>query len=224
MPTDSAQPDPQPTDTAIDPDAVLWSASEADREGRPLLVLMHGYGSNESDLFGLAPSLPLELVIASVRAPHTAPWPIDGWSWFTAGTEKGPDSEEINDSARAVLTWLDNLTVTPPSVGLLGFSQGGAMVLQLLRNAPSRFAYGLVLSGFIAPGEEPGDADLAERKPPVFWGRGSADDVIAESAIVRTTDWLPTHSTLSGRIYEGLSHGINQQGVADIRAFIERNL
>ncbi|WP_166996648.1 alpha/beta hydrolase [Paramicrobacterium fandaimingii] len=215
---------PEPTSTVIDPDAVIWSASEADREGRPLLVLMHGYGSHEGDLFGLAPSLPLEPVIAALRAPHAAPWPLDGWSWFTAKVEGGPRRDEVNDSADAVIAWLDSLTVKPTSVGLLGFSQGGAMVLQLLRRDPKRFGYGLVMSGFVTPGDEPGDVELAESKPPVFWGRGTIDEVIADSAIVRTTDWLPAHSTLSGRIYEGLGHGINSQGVADARAFIERNL
>jgi len=34
----------------IDPDVVLWSAPERERAGRPLLVLLHGYGSHEGDL------------------------------------------------------------------------------------------------------------------------------------------------------------------------------
>jgi phospholipase/carboxylesterase len=53
----------------IDASAVLWSAPERERAGRPLLVLLHGYGSHEGDLFGLSPRLPLGPVIASVRAP-----------------------------------------------------------------------------------------------------------------------------------------------------------
>lgn len=174
--------------TTIDPDAVMWSASESDRRGRPLLVLMHGYGSHEGDLFGLAPSLPLEPVIASLRAPHAAPWPLDGWSWFTAGTDDGPRRDQVNDSADAVIAWLDSLAVKPTSVGLLGFSQGGAMVAQLMRRDPKRFAYGLVMSGFITPGDEAGDDELAESKPPIFWGRGTDDEVVAESAIARATD------------------------------------
>jgi phospholipase/carboxylesterase len=49
----------------IDSSAVLWSAPERERAGRPLLVLLHGYGSHEGDLFGMAPGLPLEPVIAA---------------------------------------------------------------------------------------------------------------------------------------------------------------
>lgn len=106
----------------------------------------------------------------------------------------------------------------------MGFSQGGAMTMQLMRRAPDRFDYGVVMAGFVCPDQEPGDAVLAERKPPIFWGRGTLDDVIPEAAIVRTTDWLTAHSTLSGRIYEGLGHGINQQAASDVRAFIQRQL
>ena len=68
----------------IDPDVVLWSASERDRVDRPLLVLLHGYGSHEGDLFQLAPYLPLDAVIAAPRAPFPHPMGI-GWSWFDLG-------------------------------------------------------------------------------------------------------------------------------------------
>ena len=54
---------------SIDPAAVLWSAPESERAGRPLLVLLHGYGADERDLFSLAPHLPSEPVIAALRAP-----------------------------------------------------------------------------------------------------------------------------------------------------------
>ena len=67
------------TSTPIDTAAVLWSASGADQTDRPLLIIMHGYGSNEGDLFSLAPHLPREPVIAALRAPL----PVGaGWAWF----------------------------------------------------------------------------------------------------------------------------------------------
>ena len=63
----------------VDDEAVLWSASAADRAGRPLLLLLHGYNSNEGDLFGLTPYLPLEPAIASLRAPLYTGY---GHAWF----------------------------------------------------------------------------------------------------------------------------------------------
>src|SRR5687767_6978474 len=48
---------------------VLWSKPEEERAGKPLLVLLHGYGANEEDLLSLADLLPQDFAVASVRAP-----------------------------------------------------------------------------------------------------------------------------------------------------------
>ncbi|MDN4616272.1 dienelactone hydrolase family protein [Leifsonia sp. F6_8S_P_1B] len=213
-------PFPAP-DLHLDRDAVLWSAGERDRAGRPLLVLLHGYGSDEADLFGIAAYLPLEPVIASLRAPIPEG---PGFAWFSRFTNVAADplAGNADAAARAVLEWLDEQPVVP--TGLLGFSQGGALALQLLRLAPERFDYAVQLSGFVVQGSQQGDAALAERQPPVFWGRGTLDDSIPATSLDRTTDWLPQHSSLDARIYEGLGHGISPLELGDISAFIRANL
>ncbi len=213
-------PIPSP-DLVIDRDAVLWSASEKDRAGRPLLVLMHGYASDESDLFGISAYLPLEPVIASIRAPIPEG---PGFAWFSRYTNVPGDPLAANAdaAARAVIDWLDELPPTP--TGLLGFSQGGAMALQLLRHAPERFDYAVQLSGFVVQGEPAADAELAAAHPPVFWGRGTLDDAIPASSIARTTAWLPEHTQLDARIYEGMGHSISPRELADISAFIRLHL
>jgi len=203
---------------SIDADAVLWSANSADRVGRPLLLVLHGYGSNEGDLFSLSPHLPLEPVIAALRAPL----PVgDGAAWFPISNQPGrPDPSAVDAATVAVLDWLDALTEQPTSIGLLGFSQGGAMTLQLLRHAPERFAFAVQLSGFVADGGSAGDATLSTRRPPVFWGRGTVDPVIPADAIERTAAWLAGHATTTERIYEGLPHSISMPELADIGAFL----
>lgn len=206
----------------IDDSTAQWSAPPAERAGRPLVVLMHGYGSNENDLIGLVPELPSEPVYVSLRAPLTAPWPIDGFSWYPLGEPSAPEPEPVTAAAASVLTWLAPHAEAASAVGVAGFSQGGAMSLQLLRLAPETLSFAINLSGYASPGELPGDEILLERRPPVFWGRGTADEVIPESAIVRTTDWLPSRSTLSGRIYEGLAHAVSAEEIADVREFIRR--
>ncbi|MCX7523129.1 dienelactone hydrolase family protein [Microbacterium sp. STN6] len=230
-------------------EAVLWSANERDRAGRPLLVLMHGYGSHEGDLFGLSPYLPLGPAIASVRAPIAE---AGGHAWFPRGGEPavnppGNPRAEIADAAvAAMLTWLDGVapagsggaepggsgqvgssaggTGPAPRVGLLGFSQGGAMALQLMRHAPGRFACAVNLSGFVVEGAAEGDDELARRHPPVFWGRGTDDEVIPHDAIARTDAWLPKHADLDARIYEGLGHAVSPQELTDVAAFLRVHL
>lgn len=201
----------------IDTDAVLWSAAGPDRTGRPLLLILHGYGSHEGDLFSLSPHLPLEPVIAALRAPLAAG---QGWAWFPIDDPGNPDAEAVNAATAGVLEWLDALPVPPASVGVLGFSQGGAMALQLLRQAPDRFAFAVQLSGFVASGGHPGDARLAELRPPVFWGRGTADGIIPTDAVDRTQAWLPEHSTLTERIYESMAHSVSQAELGEVVNFL----
>jgi phospholipase/carboxylesterase len=201
----------------LDANAVVWSAPERERADRPLLVLMHGKGSNESDLFGLSPLLPLEPVIASVRAPlPDGP----GFSWFDSAhyDDDGPTLEYADAAGEAVLEWLGGQSYS--SVSILGFSQGAAMVLQLLRMRPEAFRCGVALSGFSVHGKHPGDAVLESVRPPVFWGRGTEDAMINSRAIDRTLDWLPAHSTLTERIYEGLGHGVVASEMREVGEFL----
>lgn len=201
----------------IDSSAVLWSAPERERAGRPLIVLLHGYGSHEGDLFGMAPALPLGPVIASLRAPIPE---SGGFSWFPIDLSGGglPQVSGVDDAANAVLEWLDDQQFT--SVSLLGFSQGAAMSLQLLRLAPERFSCAVALSGFVASAAHPGDAALTSIRPPVFWGRGTDDPVIPAAAIERTEEWLVDHARAETHIYEGLAHSISTDELNDFVSFL----
>lgn len=205
---------------SLQADAALWSAAAAERAGRPLLVLLHGYGADERDLFGLASFLPEEFVLAAPRAPMAPPWPSPGYSWF-ALEERSAD--DITASAQRLLEWLDAAT-DADRIGFLGFSQGAAIALQALRLQPERFDFVVNLSGFVAPGDLPRDAELAGIRPPVFWGRGTHDDVIPPELVAHTTDWLPAHAELSGRVYPGLTHSVSEQEILDVRAFLEKQL
>jgi phospholipase/carboxylesterase len=206
----------------VDDEAVLWSASAADRAGRPLLLLLHGYNSNEGDLFGLTPYLPLEPAIASLRAPLYTGY---GHSWFPLLAEDAELSLAGADAATdAILDWLDRAAPEAGPIGLLGFSQGGAMALELLRRAPERFGFAVTLAGFALPGERHGDERMSELAPHVFWGRGTVDGVIPVASVAHTQAWLPGHSTLDERIYEGVGHTVSDRELADVAAFIRARL
>jgi phospholipase/carboxylesterase len=205
----------------LDTSAIQWSAPERERATRPLLVLLHGYGSHEGDLFGLSPRLPLKPVIASLRAPLTE---SGGYAWFSRvdSPTGDPDPERVDPPAAAIIDWLDTLEYT--SVGLLGFSQGAAIALQLLRHAPTRFAATVALSGFVTRGPNEADAELAKVKPPVFWGRGTADPLFSPATIERLHEWLPVHTTPTIRTYEGLGHGVSEAELSDVNSFLRENL
>jgi phospholipase/carboxylesterase len=210
------------TSTTLDPAHVLWSVPEPERAGRPLIVLMHGWSYDEGHLFGFAPLFPREMVVASVRAPYAE---AGGYAWFPSrGNPIGdPQPGVANDATDAVLDWLGTL---PPasSTGLLGFSQGGAMVLQLMRRDPGRFDYGVQLAGFVVGDSQTGDEVLARTRPPVFWGRGELDTVIPRQAIARTQSWMAAHTSPEQVVYRGLGHDVAGREVTDFIMFIARQL
>lgn len=208
---------------ALDPAFVLWSAEADERSGRPLLVLLHGYGADERDLFGLVPHLPPDFVVAAPRASLAPPWPSPGFSWYPIEGLDGRDPAHITAAASGFLEWIESAT-DASSIGLLGFSQGAAVAVQAMRLAPERFAFAVNLSGYAAPGALPRDTELAELAPPVFWGRGTHDDVIPLALVEHTIEWLPRHSDLSGRVYPGLTHSVSEQELADVRIFLEKRL
>lgn len=190
--------------------------------GRPLLVLLHGYGADENDLFGLVPYLPEGISVAAVAAPLTPPWPMPGRSWYAIDSLDTRDAAGITTAAEALLAWLERAAVDATSIALLGFSQGAAVALQALRLAPERIGAVAALSGYAAPGDLPNDALLREQKPAVFWGRGTHDDVIPQQLVDHTAQWLPGHAELSGRVYQGLTHSISEQELADVHVFLTK--
>ena len=202
----------------IDPESVMWSTPEADRADRPLIVLLHGYGSHEGDLFGLSPALPLGATIASWRAPSP---PGPGFGWGETRELGGPYVGKVDAAASTILDWLDSFEHGP--VSLLGFSQGGALALQVLRLAPKRIAAAVCLAGFVVPGDHVGDAELARVRPPVFWGRGTDDPVIPDAAVEFTEVWLPKHARATIRIYEGLGHAVSTPELTDLVAFLSKH-
>ncbi|MET0303858.1 MAG: alpha/beta hydrolase-fold protein [Microbacteriaceae bacterium] len=212
-----------PETPPLDPTVVQWSVAPAERAGRPLLVLLHGYGADEHDLFSLAPYLPDDYVVAAVRAPLSPPWPAPGFSWYPIEGLEQRDPRRVTEAASRLNEWVDTACDLDP-IGLLGFSQGAAVALQALRLQPQRYSFVVNLSGYATPGELPRDGELAELRPAAFWGRGTHDDVIPAPLVEHTTQWLPLHVELSGRVYPGLGHSVSQDEVSDIRTFLEKQL
>jgi phospholipase/carboxylesterase len=185
----------------------------------PAVVLfLHGYGSNERDLTGLASALGLALPWVSLRAPIE----LGGGAaaWFTITTPGNPDAEPVVAATDAIWSWIDAELDPVTRVIPVGFSQGGLMATQLLRTRPERVLATVVLGGFVLGAPQPADEQLVVERPTVFWGRGSDDRVIGPAAISRTSEFLPSHSSLVERVYPGLAHGISAGEIEDVRSFL----
>lgn len=196
---------------------VLASADDA-VDAPTLIVLLHGFGSNEADLAGIGQVLDV-LPWVSLRGPLTL-GPGE-YAWFPISTPGSPDPAPVAVATDAIWGWIDEHVSPETRIVPIGFSQGGLMATQLLRIRPDRVAATVILGGFVQGAEQPGDQQLAESKPAVFWGRGAEDRVIAAHAIERTQAWLPAHATLTATLYPGLAHSVNAAELADVRTFLQ---
>ena len=125
------------------------------KHNAPLLVLIHGYGSDENDLFSFAEELPEELFIISLRAPH--PLSPFGYAWyainFDADQNKWNDVNQAKKSMKSILDTIamacDLYNLDDTNISLLGFSQGCILSLALTLNHPKKFKNIIALSGYI---------------------------------------------------------------------------
>ena len=202
----------------LDADAVLWR--EVD-DCDDLLVLLHGVGSHEADLFGLVPELP-NVNVASLRAP--LPWPNGGRAWFDLGMSASGeffyDPAQVEQAGRAVVDWLDSLGDRFSRIILVGFSQGAATSLQVATTAPERLTALVMLSGLLPFTDA--DAVKGPRELPAFIAIGDADEVIGARS-VPLEQWVDANLDATVRHYP-IGHWVSPQEMADLREFLAQHL
>jgi phospholipase/carboxylesterase len=198
---------------------VAWSTDESSRAGTPLVVALHGRGSVESTMVGLASYLPAGFTVAALRAPIEEG---GGYAWFANRGIGRPIEESIKDTAGAVFEWLDDVREQHSHVFLLGFSGGTAMGGGLLLLDSAGFAGAALMSGTLPWDAGFNTADNVLSGVPVFWANDEADPVIPRDLVGRSEEWLRTSSgaTLTERHYPGLGHSISREELADVSAFL----
>ena len=164
-------------------DALTYVTRPAAAEAEGALVLFHGRGADEHDLFPLLDAFDPDrrLVGAVPRGPLSLP--PGGAHWYVVREIGFPDKETFDASYELAGGWLDAFaeqTGVPPEQTLLGgFSQGAVMTYALgLGRGRPRPAGLIALSGFI-PTVEGFELDLSPPLPPVAIGHGTYDPVIS---------------------------------------------
>jgi phospholipase/carboxylesterase len=155
--------------------------SRGEPEG--VLVLLHGRGTDENDLYPLLDLLDPERRLVGVTPRGPLSLPPGGAHWYVIREVGHPDRDSFLASYEALSGWLDALPGELSAEGgrcvLGGFSQGAVMsyALALGRDRPRPDAL-VALSGFI-PSAEGFEIDLSDSsRPKVAIGHGTFDPVI----------------------------------------------
>ena len=125
------------------------------QEKNPLLLLLHGYGSNEEDLFSFAAQLPDEYFIVSARAPYSLPPYGNAWYAITFDSDmnKFSDDKQAIESRDLIIKFIDELIEAYPiaqdNVTLLGFSLGSILCYAVALTHPEKIKRVAALSGYL---------------------------------------------------------------------------
>jgi phospholipase/carboxylesterase len=146
-------------------------------EASGALVLLHGRGASEHDLFPLLDALDPERRLDGYAPRGPLSLPPGGAHWYELGGLGTPGAGYV-ESVGLLSAWLDGLEVAPERIVLGGFSQGSVMSYALGLGATRPRPAGIVaLSGFLP--ESPGWVlDFERPLPPVAIGHGTYDPVI----------------------------------------------
>jgi phospholipase/carboxylesterase len=203
-------------------------AAQAEGE-HPLLVLLHGYGSDEGDLMGLAPYLDPRFQVVSVRAPQVLE--VGGYAWFAVQfTPFGLvlDHDQAQEARRQLEAWLESLVAAPgvdrSRVFLLGFSQGAGMALSAALHRPELVSGVVFLSGLVVPQMIPAGDPEQLRALSVLMVHGRQDPLlpIAQGRASRALlEELPV--SLCYREYE-MGHEISEECLAEVQEWLTEGL
>jgi phospholipase/carboxylesterase len=196
----------------------------------PLLLLFHGYGSNERDLMGLAPELDTRLRIISVRAPiELAP---EMFTWFPI--EFTPDGITVDRDAAGrvrdqliefIRKLIDTLKPAGNKVFIMGFSQGAVMnYLTAFRNP--ELLHGVIsLSGQL-PDIKPEMNALPEGLSalPFLVQHGLFDSVLPITKGRQANEWLRNVTTDLTYSEYPMAHQIDQASLGFLVSWLRSKL
>ena len=198
--------------------ATVATAGSTDPES-PLVVLLHGRGSNERDILSLVSHLPVGPAYAAVRAPIAEG---GGYAWFANRGIGRPVAESLTETMAWFRSWLDEVAPAGRPVILVGFSGGAAFAGGLLLSDPQRLAGAAILYGTL-----PFDAGVPVTPGqlsdvPVFVAQGEQDTVIPRELLDRTWDYLGGESGAAAQLLRHPGgHGISPDAAAALSTWIE---
>jgi len=196
----------------------------------PLLLLLHGYGSNAEDLFSFSSELPQEYFVISAQAPYSLqPY---GYAWydinFDVNNNKFTDDIQAIQSRELISKFIDELIVNFPidknEIILIGFSQGSILSYSIALSYPEKIKKIVALSGYL-------NKDLLIEnyknnnfyKLNFFISHGTDDQMIPIEAARKTVDFLNSLNIKNTYCEYPIGHSVSPRVFFDFKKFIQKH-
>ena len=197
----------------------------------PLLIMLHGYGSDENDLFSFSSELPEELFIISLKAPYSLE-PF-GSAWyainFDSEQNKWSNTEQAKKSRDLVSAFIDeaikHYPVKKDNITLLGFSQGTVLSYAVALMYPEKVQNIIALSGYIDKDLLPDQADSNSYKHLDFYcSHGTEDQVIPVDWARRAQPFLNSLNIKNRYSEFPVGHGVAPQNFFELKEWLKNRL
>lgn len=201
-----------------------FSAPKQTEKKPPLLIMLHGYGSDENDLFSFADQLNSKFLIVSLKAPLPLPWGGNAWYEITysENAEKWTNIPQAKESMNLILESIESIQkeFNTKETYLLGFSQGAILSYGISLSYPEKIDGVLALSGYIEPKLIPEKLD-AGHYPDYFGSHGTQDPVIPVGWAENAAAYLKENGIpIEFHLY-AMAHGINPECFKDMVDWLE---
>ncbi len=198
-------------------------------ENPPLLILLHGYGSNEQDLFSFAEELPEELLIVSAQAPYEMGY--GGYAWYAINFDeingKFSDLKQAKDSIDKIAIFIDEIkkkyNTNTEKTFLLGFSQGAILSYSLSFFYPNKVNHVVALSGYINMELLPSEISK-NIQTDYYCSHGTVDQVLPIDWARETKPFLDKLKLESVYSEYPVGHGVAPQNFYSFKSWIEERL
>ncbi|MCG9790998.1 alpha/beta hydrolase [Flavobacterium algicola] len=193
----------------------------------PLILLLHGYGSNEADLFSFASELPEEYYIISARAPYDMQYGSYAWYAinFDADENKFSDLVQARESRDLIANFVEELIANYPidkdNISLLGFSQGAILSYAIALSHPEKIKNIIALSGYANEEimeENYANNDFSNLR--IFHSHGTVDQVIPIEWARKTGPFLKNLNIDATYKEYPVGHGVAPQNFFDFKNWL----
>lgn len=197
----------------------------------PLLIMLHGYGSDENDLFSFAQELPEELFIVSAKAPY--PMQPYGNAWYAIHWDnndgKFSDDKQAIESRDKIANFIDELiaaySVDAENVTLLGFSQGSILSYAVALSYPEKVKNVIALSGYVNQGIlKEGFEKNDFSKLAFYCSHGSQDQVIPVQWARLNKPFLDKLKIENTYSEFPVGHGVTPQNFYEFRTWLKERI
>lgn len=208
-----------------------YQAAAQNAKNAPIVLMVHGYGSHENDLFGMVQALPAQMHYVSVRALRTIGF--GGYAWYDINFNQVGDKINNIEQAKVAQQALRNFVaefreafgLQENKLWLMGFSQGTILSYGYALSNPTEVEKVIALSGYVLKDIVPSAYKPSELKHLDFFvSHGTQDDILPVQAARQTVEFLEKLNISHSYQEYPVGHGVSPDNMHALKTWVQKRL